>query len=221
MDILLIENDDHRRVAVARHLRHDCHRVTIASSVGEAEEILRFVEHEAAAPKAVVIAESLLRGSGRQLREELAARFPGVNLIPLRADLELDWLSGWLENLAVRESKVARRKGAKRLDVVLIEADEALRAALRQNLVLNGDCVHACNSLREASAVLDEFAACGKGPHVIVSQVAAPDGDVIGFFLNARGRFPNLRWVVTPPPPSRTTSYSRALARSALGGLDQ
>jgi hypothetical protein len=64
MDILLIEGVAERRIRVANHLTNAGHRVTLSSSVLEAEEILEFVPSQAAAPQAVVISETLLKEGG-------------------------------------------------------------------------------------------------------------------------------------------------------------
>ena len=52
-DILVVVGNRDRRVAVARHLTGCGHRVTISSSIDEAQEILQFITHRAAAPEAV------------------------------------------------------------------------------------------------------------------------------------------------------------------------
>jgi hypothetical protein len=96
MDILLIEADAHRRVALAYHLATARHCVTICSSVAEAREVLCFLNSEDGAPNAVVIGERLISADGDRFREEMADRFPDAFWIPLRADLSLDWLDDWL-----------------------------------------------------------------------------------------------------------------------------
>lgn len=96
MDILLIEADARRRVAVASHLARARHRVTICSSVAEAREVLSFLNSEDGAPNAVVIGEDLLSVDGDRFREEMADRFPDADWVPLRADLSLGWLEDWL-----------------------------------------------------------------------------------------------------------------------------
>ncbi len=96
MDILLIENDARRRIAAADRLALAGHRVTLSSSVREAREILRFVEDDADAPEAVVIAEALEMADRTRFHEEMADRFPDACWIPFRPDLGLDWLQDWL-----------------------------------------------------------------------------------------------------------------------------
>jgi DNA-binding NarL/FixJ family response regulator len=111
MDILLIENNPRRRVATARHLAMAGHRVTLSSSIREAREVMQFVEDEAEAPAAVVIAEALESRDRSGFHEEIADRFPDAHWIPLRADLSFAWLEDWL-------SKTARRRPAWRNNVV-------------------------------------------------------------------------------------------------------
>jgi hypothetical protein len=111
MDILLIENNARRRVAAARHLATAGHCVTLSSSIKEAREIMHFVEDEAGAPAAVVIAEVLESRDRSGFHEEIADRFPDAHWIPLRADLSFAWLEDWL-------SKTARRRPAWRNNVL-------------------------------------------------------------------------------------------------------
>jgi len=220
MEILLIESDACRRVTVAKHLASNSHSVTIASSVGEAQEIMRFLTNETASPRVVIIDEKLHRGEGCELRAEFAVRFPRTNWIPLRADLELDWLARWLDLLAARDSKTRRRKGAAALDVVLIEADEVLRKIMGRHLALWGDRVTACGSLAEAKKALSALAARGSAPRAMVSQVAIGEEDAIGFFLAARQRHPELRWIVVTPPQPRPQIHAPDFAEGAFSVLD-
>jgi hypothetical protein len=202
MEILLVESNSRRRVTVARHLSSHDHRVTLASSIDEAHELLDLAGSDGAAPRIVIVGEPLLRGVGQELREEVAVRFPGVALIPLRADLELDWLSGWLDKLAAREHR-ARPSRTVPLNIVLIEADKRLREAMRRHLALGGDRVSACKSLDEASTVLADLARRRVVPHVIAAPVKVAGRDFIGFHLTAKARFPQLRWIVTSCRPRR------------------
>jgi DNA-binding response OmpR family regulator len=218
MDVLLIESDARRRVTVAKHLAGSHHRVTLASSVDEAQEILRLVTDERATPNAVIIDEKLHRGEGRELRAELAVRFPSTNWIPLREDLELDWLARWLELLASREVKSRKRKAAASLDIVLIEADDTLRKVLGRHLALWGDRVAACASLSEARAALGKYSGGRSRPHAIVSRVAVGEGDGIGFYLNVRRRFPKTRWIVISSPDTQPPSPK--LSETAMDVLD-
>jgi DNA-binding NtrC family response regulator len=215
MNILLIEGDAHRRVIVAKHLADASHRVTIASSICEAQEILRFVRYGAAAPQAVIAAEKLLRREGSAFREELAARFPNTNWIPLRSDLDPDWLTVWLRNLAVRGRK-SMAKHANSLNILLIEPDDVSREAMTKHLASRGDRVSACRSLEEASRFLSNPSCDRRSPHAIVSPVVVEGADGIGFYLSVRRRLPKIRWIVTPAQPSAPQVRPPSSAKVAL-----
>jgi hypothetical protein len=107
MDILVIESNARRRVTTAKHLARAGHRMTISSSVGEAREVLQFVQGSAGAPDAVVIAEGLASADRGRFREDLRDRFPDVCWIALPPELSLDWLEGWLTKSAARASRHA------------------------------------------------------------------------------------------------------------------
>lgn len=205
LDVLLIESDAHRRVAVARHLARRNIRVTISSSIAEADDILRFVSHRAAAPQAVVIGESLLT-KAMAFRERLDGRFPGTRWVPLPSDRDLGWLADWLEAPAsVRRQPMNRSRHAPLpapapVRVLLIEPDDTLRDVISARLISRGECVTACSSLREARAALPRLCDTGHALHAIVSRVSLPDGDGIGFYLAARQRLPQLRWILIAPP---------------------
>jgi DNA-binding NtrC family response regulator len=197
MNILLIEGDSARRVAFARHLGERGHGVTIASSIAEAREILQFVAQVSAAPQAVVAAEKLIRRGGMAFRDELAACFPEASFIPLRSDLDAEWLAFWLDKLADRRRR-PRRRGRRPLNVWLIESDGTMRKAMARHLALGGDRVSACSSLAEAGSLLARTAAGRRAPHVIVAPVIVDGADTIGFYLAVRRRFGKSRWIVTP-----------------------
>jgi len=204
LDILLIESDAHRRVAVARHLARRGIRVTISSSIGEADEILRFVTHRSAAPQAVVIGESLLT-KAMAFRERLDVRFPGTRWVPLPYDRDLGWLADWLDGPARPQpvrAQSARKPRPAPVRVLLIEPDETLRDVIAARLISRGECVTACSSLCEARAALLPLFDTGHAPHAILSRVSLPDGDGIGFYLAARQRLPELRWILIAPPES-------------------
>ena len=93
MDILLVEGNARRRVAIGQHLASCGHRVTISSTIGEAQELLHFVKYKVEAPNAVIVAENLLANGGTEFRAELGARFPATNWIPLPHDRDLEWLA--------------------------------------------------------------------------------------------------------------------------------
>jgi CheY-like chemotaxis protein len=191
LDILLIESDAHRRVAVARALARRSNRVTISSSIEEADEILRFVTHRAAAPQAVVIGENLLT-KAMAFRERLDGRFPGTRWVPLPSDRDLGWLTDWLDAPQLAPVRV-----------LLIEPDAILRDAISARLIARGECVSACSSLQEARAAMLLLFDTGHAPHAVVSRVSLPDGDAIGFYLAAQQRLPQLRWILIAPPERR------------------
>jgi CheY-like chemotaxis protein len=203
-DILLVEGNRYRRVEVARHLAGCGHRVTISSSIDEAQEILQFITHQAAAPQAVVIGEDLLEKGGCTFREILDARFPGTCWIPLPRDRDLGWLADWLDKPAVRPTG----RHQSRLCILLVEADDSVRDAVAVRLASHRYRVIACRSLNEANEALAIASSCEQVPHIIVSPVVLPDGDGISFYLAARRRFPNIRWNVTSPGrPSMTPKW--------------
>jgi CheY-like chemotaxis protein len=194
-DILVVVGNRDRRVEVARHLTGRGHRVTISSSIDEAREILQFITHRAAAPRAVVIGEDLLERGSCAFRESLDARFPGICWIPLPGDRDLGWLADWLDKPTIRPA--ARRPS--RVRILLIEADDTMREAVAARLGLHGDRVIACRSWNEANEALAIASSREQAPHIIASPVILPEGDGISFYLAARRRFPNIRWNVTSP----------------------
>ena len=194
-DILVIESNRYRRVEVARHLTGCGHRVTISSSIDEAQEILQFVTHQVEAPQTVVIGEGLLENGGCAFRESLDARFPGMCWIALPRDRDLGWLADWLDKPAVRPT--GRRQS--RVCILLVEADDTMRDAVAARLALHGDRVIACRSWDEANEALAIASSCDQVPDIIASPVVLPDGDGISFYLAARRRFPDIRWKVTSP----------------------
>lgn len=194
-DILLVEGNRDRRVEVARHLAGCGYRVTISSSIDEAQEILQFITHQDAAPRAIVIGEDLLEKGGCTFRESLDARFPGIGWIPLPCDRDLGWLADWLDRPAVRPTG----RHQSRLRILLVEADDTVRAAVAARLASHRDRVIACRSFNEANEALAIASSCEQVPHIIASPVVLPDGDGISFYLAARRRFPNIRWNVTSP----------------------
>lgn len=199
MDILLIEGDARRRVAVGSQLANCRHRVTISSSIDEAQEILRFIVRKSEAPDAVVIAENLLRLRGAEFREELASRFPSTSWIPLPYDRDVDWLVDWLDKVAARRSGAAGRQ-VLGPDVLVIEAEDGLRQAIAARMSAHGERVAACRSIGEANEVLATIDGRTRGPLAVVARVALADGDGISFHRAVQRRFPKTRWVVIAPP---------------------
>jgi DNA-binding NarL/FixJ family response regulator len=208
MDILLVEGDAARRVAIGRHLASCGHRVTISSTVDEAREILRFVRYKTEAPDAVIVAENLLRLGGAEFRAELGARFPATDWIPLPHDRDLDWLSDWLEKVSVRPSRPASPRDMSRIDVLLIEPDDGLRRSISTRLTARGERVGVCRNLRQASDALAVITDRAAAPLVIISPVGFTEGDGISFYMSARRRFPDIRWLVSLPPQKRRPPVS-------------
>src|SRR5471030_54900 len=206
MDILLVEGDARRRVAIGQHLTHCGHRVTISNTIVEAQEILDFIKYKVEAPNAVIVAESLLPRGGAEFRAELGARFPATSWIPLPHDRDLDWLADWLEKVSVRPSRPASPRDMSKLDVLLIEPDDRLRRAIATRLAARGERVGACRTLREASDVLAVITDRAAAPLVIISPVGFTEGDGISFYMSARRRFPDIRWLVSLPPSKRKAS---------------
>ena len=206
IDILLVEGDARRRVAIGQHLMSCGHRVTISNTIGEAQEILHFIKYKVEAPNAVIVAENLLRRGGAEFRAELGARFPATNWIPLPHDRDLEWLADWLEKVSVRPSRPAAPRDMSRIDVLLIESDDRLRGAIAARLAARGERVGACRTLREATDALAVITDRAAAPLVIISPVGFSEGDGISFYMSARRRFPDIRWLVSLPPSKRPVS---------------
>ena len=215
MDILLVEGDARRRVAIGQHLTHCGHRVTISNTIVEAREIVHFIKYKVEAPNAVIVAESLLPRGGAEFRAELGARFPATNWIPLPHDRDLEWLADWLEKVSVRPSRPAAPRGMSKLDVLLIESDDRLRGAIAARLAARGERVGACRTLREASDALAVVTDRDAAPLVIISPVGFTEGDGISFYMSARRRFPDIRWLVSLPPSKRTASAEKSRLTSS------
>ena len=74
MDILLIEDNDYRRVTILKYLLRCGHRATPRSSVSEAEEILQFVAPGDNPGDVVIVAEELMNEGGAGLKRALSMR---------------------------------------------------------------------------------------------------------------------------------------------------
>jgi hypothetical protein len=108
MDILLVEGDARRRVAIGQHLTHCGHRVTISNTIGEAREIVHFIKYKVEAPNAVIVAENLLRRGGAEFRAELGARFPAANC--RTTAISNGWPTGWRRSRSVRRGPPSRAR---------------------------------------------------------------------------------------------------------------
>jgi DNA-binding NarL/FixJ family response regulator len=183
MDILLIEDNDHRRVALLKDLLGRGHRVTPCSSVDEAHEILQFILPHETPAEVVVIARELMAEGGGDLQREINERFIGVRWISLPANRSGAWL--------------AREIACPGLDILLIEADDYRRAMMIAHMAERGDRVVACRGLIDAQ---DTLAGRHRAPNAIVSDVSFADGNGLSFYLAASRRFPEIRWIVTTAP---------------------
>jgi ActR/RegA family two-component response regulator len=183
MDILLIEDNDHRRVTLLRDLLGRGHRVTPCSSADEAHEILKFLSPREAPADAVVIARELMAQGGAELQLELNRRFIGIRWIMLPPGRGTAWVANELESPG--------------LDILLIEADDERREAMIAHMTERGDRVTACRSLEDAH---DTLAGTERAPHAIVADVHLSDGNGLSFYLAASRRFPEIRWIVTTAP---------------------
>ena len=81
-----------------------------------------------------------------------------------------------------------------------------LRGAIAARLTARGERVGACRTLREASDALAVITDRAAAPLVIISPVGFTEGDGISFYISARRRFPDIRWLVSLPPSKRTAS---------------
>jgi CheY-like chemotaxis protein len=185
MDILLIEDNDHRRVTLLKDLLGHGHRVTPCSSLAEAVDILRFIYPSDPQLQAVVISRALFSEAGAGLRQTIYDRFTGIRCLLLDAGHDAAWV---IDTLA--------RPVDTGLEVLLIEADGERCTAMVAHMSDRGDRVTACLSMADAEHVL---ATTARAPDVIVSDVALSDGDGLSFYLRASRRFPAIRWIVTAP----------------------
>lgn len=223
MELLLVEGDPARRVALARHLCRCGHRVTLASSLAEAREIMDFVRVPAQCPAAALVAEDLLGRRGDAFRAELAARFPRLAWVPVRRDVDLDWLGDWLQRTVAWPARKTRATGPTRraqrrcLDILLLEPDDEVRREAARRLRALGDRVVAHASLAAARRELDRALPLD----VLVAPVLAYGGETISLFLAAQKRLPALRWIVSSAPQPATPSDARPPLRLTFGELDR
>ncbi len=183
MDILLIEDNDHRRVTLLKDLLGRGHRVTPCSSVDEAHEILQFLLPHEAPADVIVIARDLMAEGGLELQREINENFSGMRWISLPAERSAAWL--------------AREITCPGLDILLIEADDYRRAMMIAHMAERGDRVIACRDLIDAQ---DSLTGRHRPTHAIVSDVGFADGNGLSFYLAASRRFPDIRWILTTAP---------------------
>ena len=106
---------------------------------------------------------------------------------------------GWATDHTA-DDDLADGKADPRLNILIIEPDDARRSAMMARIANRGDRVTACRRVGDATTVLTSLASAGQAPHAIVSDVHLGDGDGLSFYLAASRRFPDIRWIVTAPP---------------------
>src|SRR6185437_10804011 len=82
-DILLIEGDDQQRVSLVRALLEAGYRVTVCSSLEEADQVLRYVDCPQAAPDTVLLGSRITHRAMARFERALLDRFRGVRVIRL------------------------------------------------------------------------------------------------------------------------------------------
>ena len=197
MDILVIEGVASRRVAIAQYLLRATHRVTISSSIEEAREILQFITKKSEAPDAVVISDVLASRDATGFHEDIADRFPEAAWVPLPWDRSLQWLGDWLQRTANRTAARRRRSVARGASVLVVETDRAAREAAHARFASEGATVRTCASFKGARETVAKWSVRKMRPDFIVSPIQGRDGDGISFFLDARRRFPDARWIIS------------------------
>lgn len=219
MELLLIESDSSRRINIAKHFCRSGHRITLVSSIAEAQELLGFVRGESACLAAVLISEALLGQHSAIFRTELRARFPALAWVPVRSDLDLDWLRDWVEK-TTKAPKITRRC----LDILFIEEDRRVRQEVTRRLSALGDRVVSCPSIARARTMSGTAA----GFDVLIAPTMVGGSDTISLFLSVKKGRPNLRWIVSaeravakPPRCTPRSTYSEVdqVRRSAKGSV--
>jgi hypothetical protein len=206
MEFLLIEQDSSRRISIAKHMCRSGHRVTLTSSLTEARELFTFIDSETTCPSAVLVAEELL--SGRRttaFRAELATRFPDLAWVPVRSDVDLDWLQAWLERTVVHQPRARRRS----LRILLVEPDALVRREVVRRLSALGDEVLARPSLAAAAQEI----ATATPLDVLIAPVIDGSAETISLFLAAKRRLPQLRWIVPARAPAPAQARKKPHAR--------
>ena len=202
-DILLIEGDDQQRVGLVGALLQASFRVTVCSSLDEADEVLRYIDCQQAAPDTVLLGSRLAHRATARFERALLHRFCAVRVIQLPRRCEP---GSFAAMLAARAASVPRTRvdqspaSARSLSVLLIEGNRAHRIAIEDNLRLKGDDVVGCESVGEAAAVFDHFIAQGLPVDAVVSATGMLDGDGLRFCTSATSRMPDLRWILLKQP---------------------
>lgn len=200
-DILLIEGDDQQRVASVRALLEASYRVTVCSSLEEADEVLRYVDCPQAAPDTVLLGSRIARRAMARFEKALLDRFRTVRIIRLPGRCEPRSFAAMLSVPTASGTGAAHgRVAARSLSVLLIEGNRDHRAAIEDDLRLKGDDVVGCESVGEAAIVFDRFVAHGLPVDAVVSATGMLDGDGLRFCASATSRMPDLRWVFLKEP---------------------
>ena len=202
-DILLIEGDDQQRVALVRALLEAGYRVTVCSSLEEADEVLRYVDCPQAAPDTVLLGSRITHRAMVRFERAMVDRFRGVRVIQLPRRCEPRSFAAMLSSptSSVSGTWSARNHApARSLSVLLIEGDHAHRVAIEDDLRLKGDDVVGCESVGEAAVVFDRFVAQGLPVDAVVSATGVLDGDGLRFCASATSRMPDLRWILLKQP---------------------
>jgi DNA-binding NarL/FixJ family response regulator len=201
-DILLIESDDQQRVSLVRALLKGAYRVTVCSSLEEADEVLRYVDCPEAAPDTVLFGSGLARRTAARFERALVERFCGIKVIRLPRRYEPESFVAMLGGGAsVRSTSASDAQAAARtLSVLLIEANRIQRTAIEDDLRLKGDDVVGCSSVGEAAAVFDHLVAQGLPVDAVVSATDALDAEGLRFCASATSRMPDLRWIFLKEP---------------------
>jgi hypothetical protein len=175
--------------------------------VSEAEEILQFVTAGETLGVVVVVAQELMCEDGAGLQNALSARAPEMRWIALPANRGVAWLA---ERLAhPDDDNVAGDTAEPRLNILVIEPDDARRSAMMARIAGRGDRVTACRRVGDAMTVLSGLASAAQAPHAIVSDVHLGDGDGLSFYLGPVAAFP------TSDGSSR---HRRSICRPSLEG---
>src|SRR5438093_33051 len=152
MDVLLIEDNDYRRVTILKYLLRRGYRVTPCSSVSEAEEILRFVSPSEIPADVVIAARELMGEGGDNLHRVLRGYVPEIRWILLPADRGVAWLADRLAH-PEDDEVLAHDYTDPRLNILIIEPDDRRRSAMIARLADRGDRITACRRVGDAMTV--------------------------------------------------------------------
>ena len=105
--ILVIEDDEERRMGLLHDLLRRGHRVVSCCSVAEVDEVTRHPTHGMTMPELVIIGERLEREGGRALCRAFEQRFSRLGWITYRLDCDLEALDELLGAL-IEEGHISR-----------------------------------------------------------------------------------------------------------------